>query len=99
MGKVALGYGGRPVHWIRYNPDAFKVGGVTRRTTAKEREAVLLKVLQAAYCAIAEDHLITIHYVCYDTAGPDLVQTLRFKTIEAYCVWVETAVPPRSPSG
>ena len=94
MGKVALGYGGKPVHWVRFNPDCFKLGGATRRTGIKERDAVLLGVLQEALCAVGGDDLLTVHYVCYDDArGSDLVRTLRFKTIEAYCVHVDAVCP------
>ena len=94
MGRVTLGYGGRPVHWVRFNPDAFSVGGVNRRTGAKEREAVLLRVLQEALGGADEGFAISIHYVCYDNdASSGLVQTHRFKTVEDYCVWVDTVAP------
>jgi hypothetical protein len=32
---------------LRYNPDAFKVGGATRRTSKKERQQRLIQVLQS----------------------------------------------------
>ena len=32
---------------LRYNPDAFRVGGVTRRTTKKERQKKLIEVLES----------------------------------------------------
>jgi hypothetical protein len=93
MGMVTTGYPLKPVHWVRYNPDAFKVAGTTRKTAAKAREAMLLQVLQAALAQVDfEDH-ITIDYVCYDKAQPDdgsdLLQTFKFKTLEDYCQWVE----------
>ena len=94
MGEVGAGYQGRPVHWLRFNPDAFKVGGVTRRTDKKERHTVLLKVLEGALELPDYENLITIDYVCYDKAQPDagsdLVQTFKFKDYEAFCVWVES---------
>ena len=31
---------------VRYNPDAYQVGGVTQRTPKKQREAKLLQVLE-----------------------------------------------------
>ncbi len=46
MAEASLGYGGRPLNWIRYNPDEFKVARKTLRTSVKQREAVLLKMLQ-----------------------------------------------------
>ena len=30
---------------VRYNPDVFKIAGVTRRTTKKERHAQLIRLL------------------------------------------------------
>ena len=93
----SLGYGGRPVHWIRFNPDAFKVDGVTRVTTRKEREAVLLKLIQAGQVSADYEHFITLDYLCYDKkldpGGSDLVQTYKFKTIEAYSAWVDDVAP------
>lgn len=97
MGKASVGYGGRPVHWVRFNPDAFKVGDATRRTVAKERDAVLLRVLQEAVgrmdMPVDDGPFMTIDYVCYDNDKPsaqgELVQTHCFRTIEDYCVWVD----------
>ena len=82
--EVSLGYGGRPVHWIRFNPDAFKLDGETRVTRRQEREAVLLQTLNAAWAAADYDHFITVDYICYDQTagvGKDLVETMQFKTI------------------
>ena len=42
--SVALG-SGRKLLVLRYNPDAFKIAGVTRRTTKKERHAQLIRLL------------------------------------------------------
>jgi hypothetical protein len=42
--SVSLGSGGKLVI-VRYNPDAFKVGGVTFRTTKKERHLRLMMLL------------------------------------------------------
>jgi hypothetical protein len=96
--EVSLGFGGLPVHWIRYNPDAFKIDGVTRVTQKGERETELLRVLQEALGHADYGHLITITYICYrrnetvtDASDHenDLVQTRKFKTIEDYNMWVE----------
>jgi hypothetical protein len=94
QGEVALGYGGRPVHWIRFNPDAFEVGGQTRRTSTKERMDFVLGALRSALAVADYAHLITVDYVCYTKergdAASDLVQTFKFGTIEDYCVWAES---------
>jgi hypothetical protein len=63
--EVALGFGGLPVYWIRFNPDAFKVDGVTRVTKLAERNDVLLKQLQHALNNIDYDHHFTVTYICY----------------------------------
>ncbi len=103
MAEVGIGYHGRPVHWVRYNPDAFKVTGATRRTDKKERHAVLKKVLEDALGLPDYENLIKIEYVCYDkpqadpSAESDLVQTLKFRDYEAYCTWVDEVAPAPAP--
>ena len=42
--SVALG-SGHKLLVLRYNPDAFKIAGVTQRTTKKERHAQLIRLL------------------------------------------------------
>ena len=98
MGEASLGYGGRPVQWIRFNPDAFKKDGATRRTTKKEREEELLELLGNGVLPADYEHFLTIDYVCYDpqpgafvSGLHGLVQTLQFETIEDYCAWAEAA--------
>jgi hypothetical protein len=39
-----MGYRGN-IAWIRYNPDAFKVDGATRKTTQQERKGKLVKLI------------------------------------------------------
>ncbi len=66
---------GRPVLFIRNNPDAFKIMGLTKRTTNVVREAALL---QAGLYFEDFSHLIAIHFVCYDNVSNDnLVQTYK----------------------
>lgn len=93
---VSLGFGGLPVHWIRYNPDMFKLNGIVSSTNTKDRESVLLKQLQLAVQCTDFDHFIAVTYVCYNKATPasgslenDLIETLRFKTIDDYTDWIE----------
>lgn len=90
--EVSLGFGGLPVHWIRYNPDAFKLNGVTSMITTQERESILLKQLEIAFQETDFDHLITITYICYSRSnaeGCELHETLKFKTVEEYMAWTE----------
>ena len=46
LASIAMGSRDKLV-MLRFNPDPFKVGGVTQPTTRKDREAKLLQVLQA----------------------------------------------------
>ena len=93
--EVALGFGGLPVHWIRYNPDAFKINGSSHVTKKEERESTLLRHLQLALTRPDYEHFITVTYICYDNPGttnadPEaLVQSHVFKTIEDYNTWAE----------
>ena len=93
--EASLGYGDLPVHWIRFNPDAFKVNGQTCRTGKKEREDMLLNMIQKAVAAPDFNNLIKIDYICYnkkcspsDTESP-LLNRFKFETIEHYIKWAE----------
>jgi hypothetical protein len=44
--SIALGSQHKAVV-LRYNPDAFKVGGVTRRTSKKDRQQKLIEILKS----------------------------------------------------
>ena len=94
--EIALGFGGCPVHFIRYNPD--KVSGVSR-PTKKECEALLLSRLQDALADAPSDdsrfkHILTVEYLYYypipgaicDAAKPH-IQTFRFTTVPEYEDW------------
>jgi hypothetical protein len=90
--EVSIGFGGLPVHWIRYNPDSFKLNGIVRATTAEERENALLILLQHAFSETDFDHLLTVTNICYNkssTDNSDLHETLKFATIDEYISWVE----------
>ncbi len=99
MWEVSHGYDGRHVFWIRFNPDAFKVAGKTLTTSRKNREAVLLKLLQDNVGNSDYDNFMTICYVCYhkkEKTGDDLVQTFTFSRAageQAYEEWVDTIAP------
>jgi len=90
-----LSYRGLPVTFIRYNPDAFKVGCMTLVTKRETREAALLDVLKASLKNADDSNSIVIHYVCYDApvGCNHYVQTHRFTDIGAYESWVEATAP------
>lgn len=58
-------YGGLPVVFIRWNPDAFKLAGQTARRLVKTRLADLEKQLRACLAAPPQQ-LLTIHRMFYD---------------------------------
>jgi hypothetical protein len=93
---MSLGYGGRPVMFIRYNPDAFKVAGNTLMTTRVLREEVLLKVLQEMIGKADYDCLLTVVYLFYDkqkSSDDNFIQTVKFPTINDYEDWVDEVAP------
>jgi hypothetical protein len=67
--SVSLGSGGKLVI-VRFNPDAFKVGGVTLRTTKKERHAKLLMLLGELRAQEPELRLSRL-FLFYDRAAQD----------------------------
>jgi hypothetical protein len=96
MQEASLGYGGRPVCWIRYNPDAFKVDGSTLTTSRKTREAVLLKIMQDIIGDADYDHFMTIYYLFYDkpeNTEDNFVQKIQFTTLQKYEEWMDSVAP------
>ena len=98
MVRVTLGHGGLPVFWIRYNPDAFKVGGKTLTTSRKKREEVLLKMLEDTIGYADYDHFMTICYLFYDKPentqdNNNYVQKFQFKTTQEYLEWIDSVAP------
>jgi G:T-mismatch repair DNA endonuclease (very short patch repair protein) len=51
----------RPIQWIRLNPNAFKIDGVTKKTTMKARYAKLLEVIHSA--------VLGVHYIGYSLSN------------------------------
>ena len=66
--SVTLG-SGHKLRLIHYNPDAFRVNGKTRTTTAKERMAKLLEALEEG-----EPQGFERLFLFYDAAGSDSAQ-------------------------
>ena len=68
-------YGGLPIVFIRFNPDAFKVGGVTCRYGMDRRHALLKEVLERELSRTVEEvaslPTIRVNYLCYDTQDHD----------------------------
>lgn len=64
MQGLALGGNTLPICFLRYNPDGFKVDGVTRRTTKKVREEALLRFLEGF--KTDSNKPLRIKYLFYD---------------------------------
>ena len=86
-----------PVHFIRFNPDAQKVGDVTTRTMFPQRMAVLRQLLAGAIASLDYKHRVTISKLYYDiedaAALASLVQTTRYETLDAYEDWIDEYFP------
>ncbi len=96
MAAVSSGFGARPVIWIRFNPDPFKVNGSTLTTTRKTREKILLKMLRDTIGNADYDHVMTICYLCYDNpekSDSNFIQKLTFTNIQHYEQWVNAEEP------
>ena len=95
MANIFFSYRGLPVTFIRYNPDAFKVGCMTLVTKRETREAALLEILKEALTNTKSSNSIVVHYVCYNkpAGGNHYLQTFKFADIGAYEAWVEATAP------
>ena len=99
VSRIVEGYGGIPVHIIRYNPDAFKINGVTRVTKREERLALLrLNLAEAVDRPDLENQIVVQHiWFDQDTPADNFAVTQKFQTLEAYETWVETVSPATPP--
>jgi hypothetical protein len=97
--KLALGFGGAPVHMIRYNPDLLT--RVKTMPERREREALLLQRTQAALAPRQDDnrfgYILTLEFLYYfDILGSVVtapyVQTIGFATVLEYEAWAEAII-------
>ena len=98
--NIAIGYGERPVHLVRFNPDP--LARVKKMPEKKERESVLLSTMQAALASAPSDdsrfkNILTIEFLYYyDIPGSTLiaphVQTITFSSVAEYQAWAETTI-------
>lgn len=65
MVDLVNGYGGQPVIFVRYNPDAFKIGKKHRNPVFEDRMDILKEVLDTTIRNVPTD-LLTIHRLFYD---------------------------------
>ena len=55
----------RKIHFIRYNPDVFRLSGVKQRISQEERRDVLRKTIEQE-----PDKMFQLTYLYYDRSGP-----------------------------
>eukprot|EP00891_Asterochloris_glomerata_P005821 jgi/Astpho2/5821/fgenesh1_pg.00080_%23_70_t len=91
-------YGGIHTIYLRFNPDAFKVDGVTRRVSREKRYAILKKALDLELARTPEDvaklPLFRVNYLFYDVTD-NIYERKVFVPNEAYenAVWSEELIP------
>ena len=103
MLAVTVGKKGLPVHWLRFNPDAFHVDGSLVKASSTHRYDVLKARLMTALASPDYDHLFNIEYLFYDAPGApgtayaalDVanegeVQLVQLADMDAYYEWCET---------
>jgi len=93
--NLAVGFG-RPVTFIRYNPDAIRIGGVPQGIKSKQREELLLERMGHILTSDGVDafeHFLTIEYLFYynipGATRTGHVQTVQFKTTVEYETWAQ----------
>ena len=108
MLQLAFGFGGRPVHIVRYNPDPLPLVKTLpqkeERQAQKFRKTLLLERMSAALAHPKQDnagarfqHFLTVEYLYYyDIPGSALtaphVQTIAFKESVDYEAWAEGTI-------
>ena len=88
-----------PIIFIRFNPDAFQISGMTERVPKKQRYEVLVELLKEHLAQGSSDYL-TISYLFYDQLDRlmegekmQYVTTKRFPTASAYKTYVDGLFP------
>ena len=107
MYRIAIALGKSAV-FVRYNPDAFKIGDVTERVPKAKREALMLSVLQENL-QTTPTAFITLVYICYSQPTMQMhgqqrayVTTQPFYTEVDFEVYVGSVYPndcATTPSG
>jgi 3-hydroxy-3-methylglutaryl CoA synthase len=83
MYRIAIALGKSAV-FVRYNPDAFKIGDVTERVPKAKREALMLSVLQE-YLQTTPTTFLTLVYICYTQPSRQMhMQARAYVTIQLF---------------
>ena len=90
---------GAPTIFLRFNPDAFKISGMTERVPKEQRYELLLEILKKHLAQGSSDYL-TISYLFYDQRDrlmegeqQSYVTTKRFPTASDYQSYVKDLYP------
>ena len=97
---IALGFGGRPVSIIRYNPDMLP--NIKTMPSKQEREALLLSRMQAALAPAPPDdscfrNILTVEFLYYfdipgSVVAAPYVQKIAFKGETEYETWAMSTI-------
>lgn len=74
---------GKPLQVIRWNPDAFSVGGRRRQVSERRRLQVLAAAAEAAMAAQPEEPLM-VRYLYYDTERETALQSALSDAVASY---------------
>ncbi len=85
MAEVLLGYGGCPVHWVRYSPDRFRVDGRVVEVSDAKRHGVVLAQLQRTVADRSFDHLITVATALIQAGGRCLMLVIAVVGGVSWC--------------
>ena len=81
MINISQSFGGKPVFWIRYNPDAFRLpSGELAYITQRQREEHLLEWIRYGHTSPPTEYVQVIHLFydeCELRVGANQIQTLQ----------------------
>ena len=96
--NIVNSYGALPVHFIRYNPDFFKVSGKNTKVSSETRQQILLRSLQRAMSNQSYNDHITLEHICYDCitcchSDCPLYHIQSFKTMIEFAKFIDSSLP------
>lgn len=93
MARIVDGFGSVPVHFLRYNPDEFKLEGQPWKITDDERIHLFRRQLSKALTRTQYDHMLVIEYLFYNQPTRDFMSMQLYDTLEEYEAYVERICP------
>ena len=74
---------GKPLVVIRYNPDAYKIQGQTKRKSIEKRQTTLIDTIRKYENRIL-DKILTVEYLCYSDSRQSELETELATQLDAY---------------